>query len=766
MLDRRVIEVHGRVQGVGFRPHVYSLASALGLRGFARNEGAHLVIDLEGEPGAMRAFLDRLASSPPPRATIERVEVHAAAPARHRDLAIAPSVRAAGEVRVPPDVATCDACLAEMHDPSNRRFRYPFINCRDCGPRFTIVAGIPYDRPRTTMAGFVMCGACRREYEDPLDRRFHAQPIACPACGPALAARDSRSGARSQDRPLERAVEALRDGRIVAIKGLGGYHLACDAGREASVADLRARKGRDAKPLAVMVATLPLAGPAQRVLESPERPIALVERDSLPGAFLASLAPGIAPGCPAIGLMLPYTPLHHLLLGDVGGPVVMTSGNTADEPLAFDDEDAWARLRGMADLFLLHDRPIHTRCDDSVVRVTVGGVLPVRRARGFAPAPIVLAEASPEPVLAVGAHLKNTFCLLEGRQATVSQHVGDLETVAAYQGLVEGVDHYCRLLELTPRIVVHDLHPDYLSTRFAQEFPAERRLAIQHHHAHVLSCAAEHGVAEPVIGVAFDGAGLGADGAVWGGEFLLAEGHRFERMAHLAYVPLPGGDRAAREPWRMALAHLATAGGPAASEAIARLAERIPAPVFGPVGQVIVRRVGAPPTSSVGRLFDAVASLLGIRDQAAFEGQPAMELEALAGTAPGLRCRFDIDTSRVPWTIDAAPVIRAIAGGTMRGATPASLAAGFHDALAALIADVSARISAAAGVRRVALTGGVFQNARLTSAAAAALAARGLDALVHRRVPCNDGGVALGQAVCAARVLRHGAGEGDRTTCA
>jgi hydrogenase maturation protein HypF len=772
MVERKVIEVRGMVQGVGFRPHVYSLASDLGLRGFTLNRGAHLVIDLEGEPAAMRAFVERLATAPPARASIERIDISAATPAFHRDLVIGASLDDGDSIRVPLDTATCEACLAELYDPLNRRFRYPFINCRTCGPRFTIVTGVPYDRPRTTMSGFAMCADCRREYDDPADRRFHAQPIACPRCGPALSARDCRSGDIRRSGALQQAVETLAQGRIAAVKGLGGYHLACDATNEAAVLTLRARKRRDAKPFAVMVPPSAVAsalrerGLASRALEDPARPIVLVDREALSDGFLTALTPAIAPGCPAIGLMLPYTPLHHLLLRDVGRPLVMTSGNTTDEPLAFEDDDAWTRLRGIADLFLTHDRPIRMRCDDSVVAATARVASPVRRSRGYAPAPLLLAEHAPEPVLAVGAHLKNTFCMLAGRQATLSHHVGDLGDAVSYASLADGVSHYSRLLGFRPAVVAHDLHPDYLSTRFAEGYPADLRIPVQHHHAHVLSCAAEHCIVDAVIGVVFDGAGLGTDGASWGGEFLVAEADTFVRRAHLAYVALAGGDAAAREPWRMALAHLRAAGGPEAEEGIARLAARVPPRVFDPVARMIARGAAMPQTSSVGRLFDAVASLLEVRDHAAYEGQAAMEVEALARGGPASTYRFELRTSRAPWTLDAAPVVRAIAADVAAGRPRETIAAAFHLALASSIADVAGRIATDTGVRRVALTGGVFQNARLSTAAAHALAENGLEVLLHRRVPCNDGGIALGQAMVAARVLRRGGRAGRGDACA
>jgi hydrogenase maturation protein HypF len=767
-MERVLIEVRGTVQGVGFRPHVYSLAMSLGLRGFAQNRGAHLFIDLEGDPVALRTFLAALSATPPARAVIDAIACRPAAPASRTGFTIEPSAAAAdGEARVAPDIATCDACLAELFDPQNRRYRYPFITCSHCGPRFTIVVDVPYDRQRTTMHRFAMCPACRREYDDPSDRRFHAQPIACRDCGPSLTLTEGNTMIRDDEAALERAIAALADGRIVAVKGLGGYHLACDATSEEAVARLRSRKHRDAKPFALMLGEADanaLRAPwlARARLTAPERPIVLVDRLLVHTAG-ARIAGSVAPGCPAVGLMLPYTPLHHLLLRGVSRPLVMTSGNLADEPIVFDDDDARARLGRIADVFLAHDRPIHARCDDSVVRLVGDHATPIRRARGLAPSAITVTAHADPPVLATGGHLKNAFCIHAGTRAWLSHHMGDLESAAAYAALGEAVEQASRFLGIRASVVAHDLHPDYLSTRFAHEYPAAGRIAVQHHHAHVLSCAAEHGVSGPVLGVAFDGSGLGTDGTVWGGEFLLVDGPGFTRLAHLACVPLAGGAAAVREPWRVAVAHLAAAGR---EDLLEPIAARVGTQRFTAVRQMIARGLGATLTSSAGRLFDAVAAITGLRDDVAFEGQAAMELEALAADGDGSAYRFAVDGSREPWIVDPAPVIEAVADDVHASRDRREIASGFHEAVAQMIADVGEALAARRGVRQVALTGGVFQNARLTRRTEALLEQRGLAPLVHRLVPCNDGGLALGQAVAAALLLRHEAPAREHSSCA
>lgn len=773
MLERRLITVEGIVQGVGFRPFIHGLATARNLRGFVRNDSSGVLIDLEGDREAVEDFLHQLTTAPPPLARIDSVCAESAEPRGYRDFAISPSDRGAERLAlVSPDVATCDACLAELFDPGNRRYRYPFINCTNCGPRFTIVCDVPYDRPRTTMARFLMCNACRQEYEDPDDRRFHAQPVACWDCGPALELRDPRGTGRERvfgDAALAGAVEALRSGKIVAIKGLGGYHLACDTTSSAALLRLRARKHREAKPLAIMVADLEtieilceIGEREAELLQSPQRPIVLVTK-RLP----CTVADEVAPRNRYLGVMLPYTPLHHLLLTEIGRPLVMTSGNRTDEPIAFTDDDALARLGDIADLFLTHDRPIETRCDDSVMRVDWGGPTFLRRSRGFAPQPIRLDMPFPVPVLAVGGHLKNTFCFGKGRYAFLSHHIGDLENPAAYQALKEGVAHYSRLFDVHPDIVAHDLHRDYLSTQLAEEFDGPERVPVQHHHAHVASCMAEHGVSEPVIGVAFDGSGLGTDGAIWGGEFLLAEGAGYQRLAHLGYVLLPGGDAAVRQPWRMGAAHLWAAYGGEIERLSIPFLEDLDPGAWSLLKQMLIRGVNSPPTSSIGRLFDAVAALLDVRRVAQYEAQAAMELEMVADPDTRGSYPVDIQEDGDGWVVDTAPLIRGVVSDVAAGCSTPQIAGAFHNAICDLIVHVVEHIGHRTGVRRVALTGGAFQNALLTERTADALVIRGFEVLLHRRVPCNDGGLSLGQAFVAALAggsARNAVASGSATT--
>lgn len=765
MMQRAAIEVTGLVQGVGFRPFVYSLATELGLRGFVQNRGGDIFVDVEGDAGALVAFVDRLTLSPPPTATVDRVQLAHLVPANRLQFVIAGSAAApvAGP-RVPPDVATCDHCVAELFDPANRRHRHPFIACTNCGPRFSIIRTLPYDRANTSMDAFAMCGQCRTDYSDPLNRRFHAQAIACPECGPTLLALD-KSGRATTGDALQLAVRTLLAGGIVAIKGLGGFHLACDATNEAAVSELRRRKGRESRPLAVMVPDASgrrLGAAALAELTSPERPIVLIAQSSNTQA----LAGNVAAGSPTVGMFLPYTPLHHLLLHDAGRPLVMTSGNRTDEPMVRDDARAVVELHDIADLFLTHDRRIETRCDDSVVRVHHDRVALVRRGRGHAPSPLRLAEGARVNVLAVGGHLKNTFCLTAGANAYLSPHIGTLDSAAAYCELSDAVGRMSALLNIEPGVIAHDRHPDYASTRFALAWPAATRVVVQHHHAHVLSCVAEHACTEPVIGVAFDGAGLGTDGAVWGGEFLVVEGTQSRRAAHLAYVPLPGGDVAACQPWRMAVAHLNAAYGPTLGTLGDRIATRITPSKLAFVQQMIARGLCSPPTSSMGRLFDAVATLVGLRDVAGFEGQAAMELEAIAAPSTSLAYRFDTMTAHESWTIDAAPVVQQIAVDIAAARPREEISAAFHSAVAAMIASVAVAISRQTGIRRVALTGGVFQNALLSHLAARALVGRGLEVLEHRLVPCNDGGLSLGQALFALRATRANIVNEETIACA
>jgi hydrogenase maturation protein HypF len=736
LIQRVRVRVEGVVQGVGFRPYVHRLAGELGLAGFVRNDERGAVIEVEGEPGAIEALLARLPAEAPPLAHVA-VAGAEVVPARGEGGFVIAESHASGppDAQVSPDTATCAACLRELFDPADRRYRYPFINCTDCGPRFTIVRGVPYDRPLTTMAGFAMCELCAAEYHDPANRRFHAQPNACPTCGPQL----------KGTVPLTRAVAVVQAGGIVAVKGIGGFHLACLAGDERAVAELRARKHREEKPFALMARDLAAAdelvrlGPVEAaLLRGRDRPIVLAPRR--PGARVAA---AVAPRSAELGVMLPYSPLHHLLLADVGEPLVMTSGNVSDEPIAYEDEDALERLAGIADAFLLHDRPIETRTDDSVLRVACGRPLPLRRSRGAVPSLLALPVPAARHVLACGAELKSTFCLARGRRAWVSHHIGDLknaETLASFQ---TGVAHFERLFAVAPEIVAHDLHPDYLSTTYALAREGVERVAVQHHHAHLAACLAEHGEAGPAVGAIFDGAGLGSDGTVWGGEILVGDLRGFERAGHLWPVALPGGDQAAREPWRMACAWRAAAGGDARPlrgvdetrwSAIARLAES---------------GVASPPTTSVGRLFDAVAALTGLRLEVTYEGQAAMELEAACDGAE----RGAYPLRSVAGVLDARETILAVDRDVSRGVPVGTIATRFHHALADATAADCAQLAADRGLEIVVLSGGAFQNRRLLERTAAGIEQAGLRVLVPERLPPNDGGIAFGQAaVAAARV--------------
>jgi hydrogenase maturation protein HypF len=758
--DRRLVLVSGTVQGVGFRPFVYDLARGLGLRGSVRNRVDGVAIEVEGEPAALDRFLHDLTAKSPPLACIESVRWLPQPVCGDETFRIEPSeADPAGPVFIAADVATCDSCLAELTDRTDRRYRYPFLNCTHCGPRLTIVRAMPYDRERTTMAAFALCPACAAEYADPSNRRFHAQPTACPACGPRLTVRDARGQPMPCGDPVAFTAAALREGRIAAIKGLGGYHLACNACSERAVTELRGRKERDEKPFAVMAADVAAAeqlcviSAAERgLLVSPQRPIVLLRRQR--GSAVAT---GVAPGNPFLGVLLPYTPLHYLLLRELEGlPVVMTSGNRSDEPIAYDDPDALQRLTGIADFFLTHDRPIHLRCDDSVTRAVAGEELPLRRSRGYAPQPLRLPRSCPYPVLALGGHLKVTFALGRGRQATLSHHLGDLDHYEAFRAYGQAIGHYEQLFATMPELIVHDLHPEYASTRYAKERVQRtgvRHLAVQHHHAHMASCMAEHGLDEPVLGVAFDGTGLGTDNAIWGGEFLVGDYRGFRRAAHLRYVPMPGGEQATREPWRMAFAHLHSAG-----EKSDLLADRVGANAITTAGRMIERRFNAPLTSSVGRLFDAVAALAGVRQQVSYEGQAAVELEWRASTAlPDGTYPFDLETpdgesAGAAFQIDTRPLIAAVACDVYNGLCPERIARRFHSTLVEIIAQACRRVREQSGLEAVVLSGGVFMNALLLVEAVERLRADGFRVYRHRRVPPNDGGLSLGQLAIAAAV--------------
>jgi hydrogenase maturation protein HypF len=763
---RAAVRVEGVVQGVGFRPFVYSLATRLGLAGWVGNDSGGVFAEVEGPADCVQDFLVSVQRDAPPLARVERVTTEPITPDGATGFAIVAS-DAAGRRRalVSADSATCADCLRELADPADRRFGYPFINCTNCGPRFTIVRGVPYDRPLTTMAGFAMCTECAAEYHDPANRRFHAQPVCCPACGPRLRLLDSAgaelAGARAA---LAGAVAVLRRGQVLAVKGLGGYHLAVDATSQAAAARLRARKHREDKPFAVMVPDVATARAlcevdhlAEQLLTSGRRPIVLLPRRAA-AASEPVIADAVAPGNRQLGLMLPYTPLHHLLLCDFAGPMVLTSGNVSDEPIAYQDADALARLGRIADAFLTHDRPIHIRTDDSVIRPLRGRAAVLRRSRGYVPEPLRLGGRFRRPVLACGAELKNTFCLGSETRAFLSHHIGDLENYETLRSFTEGITHFRRLFDIVPQLVAHDLHPDYLSTKYAldlpdTELPDAELVGVQHHHAHIASCLADNDQDGPVIGVAFDGTGFGTDGTIWGGEFLLADLAEAERAGHLAGVPMPGGAAAIRQPWRMAAVYLAAAFPDALPDGLA-VATRHQAD-WPEVLAMARRGVNSPVTSSAGRLFDAVAALLGVRDSINYEGQAAVELEQLAVTSPeeGYAARISHDR---PFTVAGADLVRAAAGDLLAGVPPAVVSARFHHGVADMIGEACLLLRESSGLGAVALSGGVFQNLLLLEAVVGRLESRGFRVLTHSRVPPNDGGISLGQAVVAGARDRAG----------
>jgi hydrogenase maturation protein HypF len=809
---RMRVRVSGTVQGVGFRPFVFRLAEELALAGWVRNDERGVEVEIEGEREAVAAFLDRLSADAPPLAQVEDVTAEPLPVRGERAFLIARSVcEHDADTPVSADAATCSECLAELTDPDDRRFRYPFVNCTNCGPRFTIVRGVPYDRPLTTMAGFTMCAACRAEYEDPRDRRFHAQPNACPACGPrvrlvgagggigAAAVANPRFDAAAADRTLAAAVadstlddaavdlrsdaiaatvRLIAAGAIVAIKGLGGFHLACRADDTGTVARLRARKRREDRPFALMVADLDgasrlaLVGNEEaRLLRAPARPIVLAPRRAD-----VRVALGVAPGAPEIGLMLPYTPLHHLLMADVGelgvDVLVMTSGNVSEEPIAYEDADALARLAPIADAFLLHDRPIQMRTDDSVVRAVRVGKRPctqvLRRSRGYVPASLGLPITAP-PLLACGAELKSTFCVARGGRAWVSHHIGDLKGYETLRSFGEGVAHFERLFAVSPEVIAHDLHPDYLSTGYALERTAAIEAAggrsehahaglvligVQHHHAHLAACLAEHGEIGPAVGAVFDGSGYGTDGTVWGGELLVGDLWDFERAGHLRAVRLPGGDMAVREPWRMACAWLAQACGEVDElpSLPSTLADRVTPDRWETIAR-LARSELAPVATSVGRLFDAVAALCGVRPTVNYEGQAAIELEGAVDHTEHGEYAIALESNDEVLELDPRAAVSAIASERAAGVPIGAVAARFHNGLARATARACEQLAGTRGLNTVVLSGGVFQNRVLLGRTIAELEQAGLRVLVPERLPPGDGGISYGQAAVAAARL-------------
>jgi hydrogenase maturation protein HypF len=830
---RLAVEIHGAVQGVGFRPFVYRLATELALAGWVINDTQGVFIEVEGQRAVLEDFLARLPAERPPRALIQSLDACWLEPAGYTQFEIRHSTNHGSKtVLVLPDIATCSECMAEVLDPANRRYRYPFTNCTNCGPRFTIIEALPYDRPNTTMRRFTLCPACSGEYQNPLDRRFHAQPNACPVCGPSLAlyrradvvegallnpvqgageevfttemaegrgrtrrfdigigrgatgdglsargtvggkwpavvgTNSDQGGARwalaaERDDALRAAAAAIKAGQIVALKGLGGFHLVADARNSSALRRLRAGKPRREKPFALMAQDLAQArtlceipDATVELLQSPEAPIVLLRR--LPGA---PVAVEVAPDNPYLGVMLPYTPLHHLLLAELPGPVVATSGNLTDEPICTDEWEALGRLGDLADLFLLHDRPIARHIDDSVTMVMAGAPRLLRRARGYAPLPVLLKHEVPT-ILAVGAHLKNTVALSIGRQAFISQHIGDLETPEALGAFERVIADFLRLYEAQPAAIAHDLHPDYLSTKWAMdrassgESPQEgpRLIPVQHHHAHLAACLAENGWEGRALGVTWDGTGYGTDGTLWGGEFLLGDAADYTRVAHLRPFRLPGGEAAIKEPGRLALALLWELYG---EEALARV--DLPSMAAfrsvdrGLFGQMLRRGTNAPVTTGAGRLFDAIAALIGLRQQVTYEGQAAMQLEFVADPAVRDAYPLSLHAGGGSLVLDWAPLVEAVLEDLRRGISAGVMAARFHNALVKGMVKVAQTV----GEPVVALSGGCFQNRWLTERTTERLGAAGFQVLLHRQVPPNDGGISLGQmAVAAARMNR------------
>jgi hydrogenase maturation protein HypF len=760
---RLKIAATGIVQGVGFRPFIYRIAHRERLTGFVLNNPRGVEIEAEGELGSLSRFLTAIVREKPVRARVDTLTAGFMDEKGDTEFLIEASDHSAERtVLIPPDIATCGDCLRELTDPGDRRYRYPFTNCTNCGPRYTIIRSVPYDRGNTTMSVFDLCPECGREYSDPLDRRFHAEPNACPVCGPELVLRDSRGEVIDCDDALSEAIRHLAEGKVVAVKGLGGFHLAADATSEEAVKRLRVRKRREEKPLAIMSADVDtvgtyaeVSGPEEEVLRGPERPIVLLKKK--PGGLIAD---AVAPGNKYLGVMLPYTPIHHLLLaGDITA-LVMTSGNISEEPIAIDIEDAVRRLGGIADFYLDHNREILSRCDDSVVRLLDGETIFSRRSRGFVPLPLDLGQGG-EVILACGAHLKNTVALTRRNQVFLSQHIGDLENLEAYEFYKSTVRHLEDIVQVSPEVVVHDLHPDYLSTRFALEYPAERRIAVQHHHAHIASCLGEAGLDGPVIGFGLDGTGYGSDGTVWGGEVLVATRKDFLRAGHLETVRMPGGEKAVREPWRMALAHLVSAWerGAWGEEGPDRLSVSGLASLLGrPEDEIALvraalgRRVNSPVTSSCGRLFDAVSALCGVRCEISFEGQAAIELEMILDESEtgAYDVRLGGDGRTV---IETAHMIAAVAEDLKAGVEPARVSARFHNWLVRSLHETAQRLRSEEGLDTVALSGGCFQNMYLLENLKNMLSQSGFDVIINRLVPANDGGISFGQVVVAGAIL-------------
>lgn len=760
---RRRLLFSGIVQGVGFRPFIYRLAVGHRLSGFVQNRPEGVIVEIEGPVESISAFVRAVPGSLPPRADVSSIS-DSEIPIRgdHGFRIMASSTGGLPDGHIPPDTATCPDCLHELFFPTDRRHRYPFINCTNCGPRLTIITDIPYDRVRTSMSRFPLCGECLREYHDPADRRFHAEPNACPACGPRLTLLDVAGQIQAAADPLREAIASLGRGLILAVKGLGGFHLAVDAANDEAVKRLRTRKYREEKPFAVMVRDpetasvfVKMNAAERELLVSPQSPIVLIPK--MPEA--QGLSPAVAPGMANLGIMVPYTPLHHLLLRDRFPALVMTSGNRTDEPVCIDNREAVERLQGIADCFLVHDREILVRCDDSIAAVMDGEPRALRRSRGYVPKPIVLKNSFP-PVLALGAQMKSTLCILKGNLAFLSPHIGDLETPQARDFFHETVALMERITDCRPEVLACDLHPDYYATRFARQARdgsggSPALFFVQHHHAHIVSCMAENGLTGEVIGLAMDGSGYGTDGHVWGGEFLVADERTFTRMAHLTEFPLPGGEKAIREPWRIATGLLRQACGPAWRETAERLRLIPDGTNRELLERMIDQAIYCPPTSSLGRFFDGVAALLGVRRTVTFEGQAAMELEGMARKGAQQLLPFTITREKM-LHLDLTPAVRALVEMRLNGASLPSPLYALHRTVTRAFTEMAIEIRRRTGLNRVCLSGGCFQNRLLLEGALREMGEAGFHPFHHRLVPTNDGGISLGQAVCAASRMQAG----------
>ena len=750
----RRVEINGIVQGVGFRPFVYQLANRYDLKGKVANTSSGVAIHIQGPQTNIESFSKDLTQKCPPLAHITEISLYDEHIKDFRDFTIVDSRKPAlMTTLISPDVAVCDDCRRELFDLHNRRFGYPFINCTNCGPRYTIIDDIPYDRPKTSMKHFTMCPICQAEYDDPGNRRFHAQPNACAECGPHIDLYDNTRQKIATPKPLEKTVELIKQGYIIAIKGLGGFHLAVDAENDQAVANLRKRKHREEKPFALMsfdvesVQSYAKVGPEEeKLLKSPQRPIVLLKKRE-PN----SISKEVAPRNRYFGAILPYTPLHYLLLSRGFTALVMTSGNLREEPIAIDNDDAFERLSDIADYFLIHNRDIYLRSDDSIVRKAAGAIRFIRRSRGYVPVPVFLNKKVPS-ILACGAELKNTVCLTKGNQAFLSQHIGDLENMATYDFFKLTIRHMQRILDINPEIIAFDLHPDYLSTRYAEELQNINKIQVQHHHAHIVSAMAENRIDDPVIGLSFDGTGYGTDGAIWGGEILIADIEKFYRAAHFAYVPMPGSTAAIKEPWRMAVSYLYDAFGDKFWDLDLPLFKEMDTIKVKIMVDMVNKKINSPLTSSLGRLFDGIAAITGIRYKVAFEGQAAMELEMLA--ADKVADIYDYEwISTEGHKILTRPIIQGVVNDMVNGIHPSVISRKFHQTLIQMFSDLCAVIRKESGLNRVVLSGGVFQNSLLLTGLIKALEEKNFQVFTHSKVPANDGGISLGQAMVAAAVV-------------